>query len=143
MRNVTICFLLTVALAFSGMLYAQEEEPHDSTVVMWEGTSTWEGVKFSITFSTDQELSQVKSLKVRFECIEGVGGVSAQITEPIPIIILRDSSFSFVAEQGSFGNAVYNKPNDQFTGTYKAGLQLSCNEIFYSVKGSWTANRKE
>jgi len=28
MRNFPMCFLLTVVLAFSGMLYAQEEEPH-------------------------------------------------------------------------------------------------------------------
>ena len=36
MRNASICFLLTVALAFSGMLYAQEEEPHVFTVVTFE-----------------------------------------------------------------------------------------------------------
>ena len=36
MRNVTICFLLTVALAFSGILYAQEEDPHVFTVVTFE-----------------------------------------------------------------------------------------------------------
>ena len=36
MRKASICFLLTVALAFSGMLYAQEEEPHVFTVVTFE-----------------------------------------------------------------------------------------------------------
>ena len=36
MRNTSICFLLTVALAFSGMLYAQEEEPNVFTVVTFE-----------------------------------------------------------------------------------------------------------
>jgi len=36
MRNTSLCFLLTVALAFSGMLYAQEEEPHVFTVVTLE-----------------------------------------------------------------------------------------------------------
>ena len=36
MRNVSICFLLTVALAFSGMLYAQEEDPNVFVVVTWE-----------------------------------------------------------------------------------------------------------
>ncbi len=39
MRNASIGFLLTVALAFSGMLYAQEEEPHVFTVVTWESVS--------------------------------------------------------------------------------------------------------
>ena len=36
MRNVSICFLLTVAFAISGMLYAQEEGPHVYTVVTFE-----------------------------------------------------------------------------------------------------------
>lgn len=36
MRNVSICLLLTVALAFSGMLYAQEDNPHVYTVVTFE-----------------------------------------------------------------------------------------------------------
>ena len=36
MRNVSIYFLLTVAIAFNGMLYAQEEEPHVFTVVTFE-----------------------------------------------------------------------------------------------------------
>ena len=36
MRNVSLCFLLTVALAFSGMLYAQEEDPHVFTIVTFE-----------------------------------------------------------------------------------------------------------
>ena len=36
MRNASIGFLLTVALAFSGMLYAQEEEAHVYTVVTFE-----------------------------------------------------------------------------------------------------------
>ena len=36
MRNLSICFLLTVVLAFSGLLYAQEEEPHVFTVVTFE-----------------------------------------------------------------------------------------------------------
>ncbi len=36
MRKVSLCFLLTVALAFSGMLYAQEEDPHVFTVVTIE-----------------------------------------------------------------------------------------------------------
>ena len=39
MRNASIGFLLTVALAFSGMLYAQEEEPHVFTVVTWESVN--------------------------------------------------------------------------------------------------------
>ena len=36
MRNISICFLFTVALVFSGMLYAQEEEPHVYVVTTWE-----------------------------------------------------------------------------------------------------------
>jgi hypothetical protein len=36
MKNASIGFLITVALAFSGMLYAQEEEPHVYTIVTWE-----------------------------------------------------------------------------------------------------------
>ncbi len=36
MRNLSICLLLTVALAFSGMLYAQEEDPSVFVVVTWE-----------------------------------------------------------------------------------------------------------
>lgn len=36
MRNLSICFLLTVALAFSGMLYAQEENPHIFVMTTWE-----------------------------------------------------------------------------------------------------------
>ena len=43
MRNASIGFLLTVALAFSGMLYAQEEEPHVFTVVTWESVSPEDG----------------------------------------------------------------------------------------------------
>jgi hypothetical protein len=43
MRNVSICFLLTVALAFSGMLYAQEEGPHVYTLVTWELLSPEDG----------------------------------------------------------------------------------------------------
>jgi len=39
MKNASIGFLLTVALAFSGMLYAQEEEPHVFTIVTWESVS--------------------------------------------------------------------------------------------------------
>ncbi len=36
MKKASIGFLLTVALAFSGMLYAQEEEPHVFLVVTQE-----------------------------------------------------------------------------------------------------------
>jgi hypothetical protein len=36
MRNVSICFLLTVVLVLSGVLYAQEEEPHVFTVATFE-----------------------------------------------------------------------------------------------------------
>jgi len=43
MRNVSLCFLLTVALAFSGMLYAQDEEPHVYTVVTFELLSPEDG----------------------------------------------------------------------------------------------------
>ena len=43
MRNASIGFLLTVALAFSGMLYAQEEEPHVYTVVTFELLSPEDG----------------------------------------------------------------------------------------------------
>jgi len=43
MRNASIGFLLTVALAFSGMLYAQEEEPHIFTIVTWEILSPEDG----------------------------------------------------------------------------------------------------
>jgi len=43
MRNASICFLLTVALAFSGMLYAQEEDPHVFLVVTWELLSPEDG----------------------------------------------------------------------------------------------------
>ncbi len=43
MRNVSLCFLLTVALAFSGMLYAQEEKPHVFTVVTIELLSPEDG----------------------------------------------------------------------------------------------------
>jgi hypothetical protein len=35
-KNLSICFLVTVVFAFSGMLYAQEEEPHVYTIVTWE-----------------------------------------------------------------------------------------------------------
>ncbi len=43
MRNVSLCFLLMVALAFSGMLYAQEEKPHVFTVVTIELLSPEDG----------------------------------------------------------------------------------------------------
>jgi len=36
MRNLSICFLLIVALAFSGTLYAQEENPHLFVITTWE-----------------------------------------------------------------------------------------------------------
>jgi hypothetical protein len=36
MKNASIGFLLTVALAFSGMLYAQEEAPHVFEITTWE-----------------------------------------------------------------------------------------------------------
>ena len=36
MRNVSICFLLTVVLVLGGMLYAQEGDPHVYTVVTFE-----------------------------------------------------------------------------------------------------------
>jgi hypothetical protein len=36
MRNLSICFLLIVALAFSGTLYAQEENPHVFVITTWE-----------------------------------------------------------------------------------------------------------
>jgi hypothetical protein len=43
MKNASIGFLLTVALAFSGVLYAQEEEPHVFTVVTWETLNPEDG----------------------------------------------------------------------------------------------------
>ncbi len=43
MKKASIVFLLTVALAFSGMLYAQEEEPHVFTVTTWEYISLEDG----------------------------------------------------------------------------------------------------
>ena len=43
MRNASIGFFLTVVLAFSGMLYAQEEEPHVFTIVTWEILSPEDG----------------------------------------------------------------------------------------------------
>ena len=43
MSNASIGFLLTVAFAFSGMLYAQEEEPHVFIVVTWEYLSPESG----------------------------------------------------------------------------------------------------
>ena len=43
MKKAFIVFLLAVALAFSGMLYAQEEEPHVFTVVTWELLSPEDG----------------------------------------------------------------------------------------------------
>ena len=36
MRNIAICFLFTVALVFSGVLYAQDEDPHVYVVTTWE-----------------------------------------------------------------------------------------------------------
>ena len=39
MKNASIGFLLTVALAFSGMLYAQEEAPHIFEVTTWEAVN--------------------------------------------------------------------------------------------------------
>jgi hypothetical protein len=39
MKKASIGFLLTVALAFSGMLYAQEEEPHVFNVTTWESVN--------------------------------------------------------------------------------------------------------
>ena len=39
MKKAFIVFLLAVALAFSGMLYAQEEEPHVFTIVTWEAVN--------------------------------------------------------------------------------------------------------
>ena len=39
MKNASIGFLLTVALAFSGMLYAQEEAPHVFEVTTWEAVN--------------------------------------------------------------------------------------------------------
>jgi len=43
MKKAFIVFLLAVALAFSGMLYAQEEEPHVFTIVTWESVSPESG----------------------------------------------------------------------------------------------------
>ena len=43
MKKASIGFLLTVALAFSGMLYAQEEAPHVFTIVTWETLSPEDG----------------------------------------------------------------------------------------------------
>jgi len=43
MKKASIVFLLTVALAFSGMLYAQEEGPHVFTVTTWESISPEDG----------------------------------------------------------------------------------------------------
>ena len=43
MRNTSICFLLTVALAFSGMLYAQKENPNVFVLVTWEYLSPEDG----------------------------------------------------------------------------------------------------
>jgi len=39
MKKAFIVFLLAVALGFSGMLYAQEEEPHVFTIVTWQALS--------------------------------------------------------------------------------------------------------
>jgi len=39
MKKAFIVFLLAVALAFSGMLYAQEEGPHVFTVTTWEAVN--------------------------------------------------------------------------------------------------------
>ncbi len=39
MKKAFIVFLLAVALAFSGMLYAQEEGPHVFTIVTWQALS--------------------------------------------------------------------------------------------------------
>ena len=39
MKKASIGFLLTVVLAFSGMLYAQEEAPHIFNVVTWESVN--------------------------------------------------------------------------------------------------------
>ncbi len=39
MKKASIGFLLTVALAFSGMLYAQEEAPHIFEVTTWEAVN--------------------------------------------------------------------------------------------------------
>jgi len=43
MKKAFIVFLLAVALAFSGMLYAQEEAPHVYLVVTWESLSPEDG----------------------------------------------------------------------------------------------------
>jgi len=39
MKKASIVFLLTVALAFSGILYAQDEAPHVYNVVTWESVN--------------------------------------------------------------------------------------------------------
>ena len=39
MKKAFIVFLLAVALGFSGMLYAQEEEPHVFEVTTWEAVN--------------------------------------------------------------------------------------------------------
>jgi hypothetical protein len=36
MRNISICFLLSIVFALSSLLYAQEKEPHIFIVVTWE-----------------------------------------------------------------------------------------------------------
>ena len=43
MKKASIVFLLTIALAFSGMLYAQEEDPHVYLVVTWESLNPEDG----------------------------------------------------------------------------------------------------
>ena len=43
MKKASIGFLLTVVLAFSGMLYAQEEEPHVFTIVTFETLTLEDG----------------------------------------------------------------------------------------------------
>ena len=43
MKNLSVCFLLTVVLVLSGVLYAQEEEPHVFVVVTFELLSPEDG----------------------------------------------------------------------------------------------------
>jgi hypothetical protein len=43
MKNASIGFLLAVAIAFSGMLYAQEEEPNVYIVTTWESLNPEDG----------------------------------------------------------------------------------------------------
>lgn len=105
----------------------------------WEGSSSWKGIRFTITLSVPENSREINSLKVTSECTEGTGGMSATLTQPV--MIQTDNNFDFTAGQGSKGTGRFVS-EDSVEGTYKAPLSMKCGNQFVEISGKWTAQKK-